>query len=329
MKQGSIRFYYFAVLIVVYVKIYAFNYIGNFSLTERSGEKITGEMLKGKICIFNFIFTRCATYCPLMSQQFSIMQDIIGKYKNVYLISITGDPEFDNTKVLQEFANKYGAKNRWLFLTGDKETIYNLSINKFQLGLKKATPQELKEGTDIIMHSTKFILVDEKGKIRGYYDSKEQKSIQKLYEDLDKLVKKRDIILQLPTINAVLNGLSAILLLLGFISVKTSRIKLHKIFMISAFCTSILFLISYLIYHYRVGSAPFKGKEITKYIYFGILTTHSILATIIVPLSVITIFLGLKHAIKRHKKIASITLPLWLYVSISGIAVYMMLYCNV
>ncbi len=254
------------------------------------------------------------------------MQNVIEKYQNVYLISITGDPEFDNTNILQEYARNFGARDRWLFLTGDKETIYNLSINTFQLGLKKSTQEELKEGADIIMHSTKFVLVDENGIIKGYYDSKEEESIKKLYDDLYKLVKNRDIFSKLPTLNAMLNSISALLLILGFIFIKGKNITAHKTCMISAFCTSILFLTSYLVYHYKVGSVKFQGIGFYRHLYFFILVTHSILAVIIVPLAIKTIYLAWKSDFDRHKKIALITLPIWVYVSITGVMVYLFLY---
>lgn len=320
--------YYASTLLFITSYIYSSNLqrIGEFTLIEKDGQTITNNTLKGKICVFSFIFTRCATQCPMMSQNFAVMQNIIEKYKDVYLISITGDPEFDNTKILQEYAQNYGARNRWLFLTGDKETIYDLSINKFQLGLKKATTEEIKQGSDIIMHSTRFILVDENGIIKGNYDSREEKSIKKLHQDLDRLVKNRDVFSKLPTLNAILNSISATLLILGFIFIKRKNTKAHKIYMISAFCTSTLFLISYLIYHYRVGSVKFQGTGFIRQIYFFILLTHTILAIAIVPLAIRTVYLALKSSFDRHKKIAYITLPIWVYVSISGVVIYLLLY---
>lgn len=326
MKYKNIQFIYLIFHFILYINTIHSNHIGKFSLIERSGKIITDEFLKGKIAVFSFIFTRCVTLCPLMAQRLAVMQNIIDKYEDVYLISITGDPDFDNTKVLQEFAENYGAKNRWLFLTGDKETIYSLSRDRFKLGLKKSTPQELKEGADIIMHSTKFVLVDENGYIKGYYDSQDQKSIQKLYDQLDKLVRKRNILSRLPALNTILNGLSAIFLLIGFIFIKKKIIRIHKICMLAAFFTSILFLISYMIYHYHFGNVKFQGTGLVRYIYFFVLLTHTITATIIVPLAIISIYLALKSRYDQHKKIVYITLPLWLYVSISGITIYLMLY---
>lgn len=130
----------------------------------------------------------------------------------------------------------------------------------------------------------------------------------------------------LPTLNAGLNALTGILLLIGYYFILRGNRSMHKRIMLSAFSVSILFLVSYLYYHAHVGSIPFKGTGITRPIYFSILISHSILATIIVPMAVVTLFRGLSSRFDKHKKLARWTLPVWLYVSVTGVAVYMMLY---
>jgi putative membrane protein len=131
---------------------------------------------------------------------------------------------------------------------------------------------------------------------------------------------------ELPTINATLNSLSAAFLILGFIFIKSKNIKAHKACMLSAFASSILFLISYLIYHYQVGSVPFKGQGAIRTVYFTILLTHTILAVVVVPLALITLFRALQENFPKHRRIARWTFPIWLYVSVTGVLVYMMLY---
>jgi putative membrane protein len=131
---------------------------------------------------------------------------------------------------------------------------------------------------------------------------------------------------ELPTINATLNSLSAAFLILGFIFIKSKNIKAHKACMLSAFASSILFLISYLIYHYQVGSVPFKGQGAIRTVYFTILLTHTILAVVVVPLALITLFRALQENFPKHRRIARWAFPIWLYVSVTGVLVYMMLY---
>ena len=130
----------------------------------------------------------------------------------------------------------------------------------------------------------------------------------------------------LPTVNAFLNCLSAILLLIGHRYIKLNNRLKHKQIMILAFCSSSLFLCTYLYYHYYAGAVLFKGQGIIRPIYFSILISHVTLALLIVPLSIITLTRGLKGKITLHKKIARWTYPLWLYVSVTGVIVYVMLY---
>jgi uncharacterized membrane protein YozB (DUF420 family) len=131
---------------------------------------------------------------------------------------------------------------------------------------------------------------------------------------------------QLPTLNAALNSLSAVFLITGYLLIRSKRISAHRICMLSAFACSTLFLISYLVYHYQVGSVPFKGQGSIRTVYFVILITHTILAVTIVPLAIITLRRALKGRFEAHQRIARWTFPLWLYVSITGVIVYVMLY---
>ncbi len=130
----------------------------------------------------------------------------------------------------------------------------------------------------------------------------------------------------LPTLNAILNSISAILLTVGYIFIRQKKVSAHRACMVSAFIVSTIFLTSYLTYHYHHGSTRFTGQGIARTIYFTILITHTILAVAIVPMIFITFSRALKERFDRHKRIARLTLPLWLYVSVTGVAVYLMLY---
>ncbi|HIF82563.1 MAG: DUF420 domain-containing protein [bacterium] len=129
----------------------------------------------------------------------------------------------------------------------------------------------------------------------------------------------------LPLVNATLNGITTILLIVGYILIRQKKRQQHKNVMLSAFGTSGAFLVSYLIYHwFKAGPKLYTG-EFTE-IYLFILLTHIVLATIIIPLALVTLYRGWTDNIGKHRKIAKITLPLWLYVSVTGVVIYLMLY---
>ena len=129
----------------------------------------------------------------------------------------------------------------------------------------------------------------------------------------------------LPLVNATLNTITTIVLIVGFIFIKNKKIKLHQNSMLLAFATSLMFLVTYIIYHwFKSGPKPYIG-DFAGFYYF-ILFTHIILAMIIVPLSLITLYRGWNSQIAKHRKIAKITFPIWLYVSVTGVMIYLMLY---
>lgn len=130
----------------------------------------------------------------------------------------------------------------------------------------------------------------------------------------------------LPALDAVLNATSAVLLTIGWTLIRRGRVAQHRKFMIAAFCTSVLFLVSYLTYHAQVGSVRFTKQGPIRAVYFTILLTHTVLAVVIVPLVLMSLRRGLKRQDARHRAIARWTMPLWLYVSVTGVVVYLMLY---
>jgi uncharacterized membrane protein YozB (DUF420 family) len=130
----------------------------------------------------------------------------------------------------------------------------------------------------------------------------------------------------LPLVNASLNAIATLLLIFGYVCIRQRRIAAHRAAMVAAFAASALFLISYLIYHAHAGSRPFPGHGNIRVIYFVILITHIVLAATIPPLAGVTLWRAYRGRFDRHMKIARWTLPLWLYVSITGIVVYWMLY---
>jgi uncharacterized membrane protein YozB (DUF420 family) len=130
----------------------------------------------------------------------------------------------------------------------------------------------------------------------------------------------------LPTVNAVLNATSAVLLLLGWVSIRRRRIETHRRFMLAAFGCSVLFLACYVAYHAQAGSRPFAAQGPIRIVYFAILLTHVVLAAAIVPLALVTLRRGLRRDDAAHRRVARWTLPLWAYVSVTGVVIYLMLY---
>ncbi len=132
--------------------------------------------------------------------------------------------------------------------------------------------------------------------------------------------------MDLPRLNACLNAISTALLLIGWAAVRRRRLVLHKTCMLSAFAVSIAFLASYLLHHARVGHVVFQGEGAVRILYFLVLGTHTPLAAAVPVLAGITLWRALKGDLERHKRIARWTLPIWLYVSVTGVVVYVLLY---
>jgi len=140
------------------------------------------------------------------------------------------------------------------------------------------------------------------------------------------LVTRHSSLLSWPAFNATLNAISAVLLTAGFISIRVGRRERHRALMIAAFSTSVLFLISYLAYHAQVGSVRFQGQGWIRPVYFSVLLSHTVLAAAVPFLAVMALARALRADFARHRHIARWALPIWLYVSVTGVAVYLLLY---
>jgi uncharacterized membrane protein YozB (DUF420 family) len=130
----------------------------------------------------------------------------------------------------------------------------------------------------------------------------------------------------LPAVNATLNAVAAVLLLVGYALIRSGRRDLHRSVMLAAFAVSAVFLASYLVYHAQVGSVRFERQGLVRPVYFTILITHIVLAAAVLPLALLTLSRGLQEKYARHRAIARWTLPIWLYVSVTGVLVYVLLY---
>lgn len=166
--------------------------IRDFRLTERSGRTVTQQDLDGKIWIADFIFTRCGGICPMMSAKMRAVQEKLKHYPDVRFVSFSVDPEYDTPEVLTKYAQHFSADpQKWLFLTGDKQQLFNLSSQHFHLGVGEIPPAEREAPDQSVDHSSKFALVDAEGKIRGYYASEDAGFLDQLARDVNHLFYRR------------------------------------------------------------------------------------------------------------------------------------------
>jgi len=160
-----------------------FGQVPAFSLTNRDGRKVGLADFAGAPWVADFIFTRCPASCPIMTARMARLNRELPRNLGVRLVSFTVDPDHDTPQVLQEYAESFSAPERWLFLTGGKEELFRLSKEGFKLGVE-INPQPDSDSIEPILHSTRFVLVDGEGRIRGYYDGFDEESMAKLKKDL-------------------------------------------------------------------------------------------------------------------------------------------------
>lgn len=295
--------------------------IEDFSLTERSGKTITKADLVGRPWVACFVFTRCAGPCPRVTSQMRQLQDKLSG-TNVQLVTFDVDPEHDTPEVLRQYAETWTADpERWWFLTGEKRALYHLIHHSFKMPVQETLGEDRKPGFEII-HSTNLMHVDAGGRVQGKYNATDDAEVQRLLQAL----LAPAWVGRLPAVNASLNALATILLIVGYGLIKGGRRRAHQVTMLSAFATSIVFLVCYLVYHYFAGSKHFEGTGLVRPVYFAILISHVILAAAVPVLASITIYRGLKAQWAQHKRLARVTFPIWLYVSVTGVIIYAMLY---
>jgi len=164
-------------------KLEIFYPVPDFSLTDQTDRTVALRELKGKVWVADFIFTNCGGTCPVMTEKMRKLQEVLPA--EIRMVSFTVDPARDTSKALAAYAAEHGAsRDRWLFLTGDKQALYDICIKGFKL------PLEDDEGTPLepITHSTRFVLVDKQGQIRGYYSGTEEAELNRLATDARSLL---------------------------------------------------------------------------------------------------------------------------------------------
>lgn len=297
---------------------------------------------------------------------------------DVRFVTITVDPEYDTPEIMKEFSDTWKAqKDRWLFCTGEVDQVWKLIREGFKVAAWEHAGTKKLPGMEFA-HTDQLIHVDKDGVIQGRYTSsiayevqdlkrvlqgkvetpvKYRPASKALLDNIKQTVEKDTIADKLsrlpvwatwlPPINASLNFFATVLLMTGFLAVKSGQFKVHKQLMLMAFGVSVVFLACYLtshwaLHHYTgLQGRPFNGTGTIKVVYFSILITHVILAAIVPVLAIITIRNGLKaypHGTtpeqfsalaeqrKRHHAWAKWTFPIWMYVSVTGVIIYFMLY---
>ena len=338
--------------------------IADFELTERSGKIVHKEDLVGHPWIVSFIFTNCAGPCFRVTSAMRRLQDEFLKDTDLRLVTLTVDPERDTPTQLAKYAQGFGAsRERWLFLTdptGQKDKIYPLIMGSFLMPVQEATGEMRIEGHEFI-HTNNILLVDERGIVQGKWNSIDDASFDQLRRQLRKLFKKSspqgrgahetqvaeydripEWVMWLPPVNASLNGVATVLLVLGWQFIRRGQRAAHKQMMLTCFAVSVAFLACYLTYHFALqhytgsGSKKFEGTGSIRPIYFTILISHIVLAGFVPFLAGAAIWLGLKADRSErlgqtanwsgHRRVAKVTFPVWLYVSITGVVIYFLAY---
>lgn len=329
-------------------------------LTDQNGRPFDSESLRGKIWAVDFIFTNCAGPCPIMTTNLRSLQAAIGPSDEIHFVSVTCDPWRDDAATLKTYAESYEADlSQWSFVTGDFAEVQKYAG---QLLLTAENPHQAAEARaqgevdgapldDVetpvgggespsgpIVHSTRIALIDRAGMVHDWYVGTDPDDMKRLIADVRTLTAadtavsgvSADVSV-LPLVNACLNALAAALLLIGRLLIRRGNRIAHQRVMIAAFLASVAFLVSYIAYHWMrrqatgVAHTPWTVDGAIRWIYYFILITHVILAATVPFLAVRTLYLATAGRFDAHRRLARITWPIWMYVSVTGVIVYLML----
>lgn len=308
-----------------------------FALTGRDGAVVTSASLRGRPYVVSFFFTRCTVTCPSQMEALKKLQtEFAGR--GVKLVCISVDGGHDTAEALKAYAASLGAGPDWLFLTGERDAIRKLAAAAFLAGVAENPDEPIGRR---ISHSSRLFLVDPQGRVCWQTEGLRRTNL----EDPDSPLVPDDAALRrlklkaldlthglwlgladLPHVNAVLNAAAAALLVAGFILIRMRMPAAHAVAMAAAFLVSSLFLVSYLVYHRFAGDTRFSGAGWLRAFYFVLLISHVSLAVATVPLVLLTLRRAFRSDFQGHLKIARWTFPIWLYVSVSGLVVYLFLY---
>ena len=299
-----------------------------FKLLDQQGKTVERDRLLGKVCVVSVFFSCCTTMCPLTQKTMEGLQAKFANYPDVLLVSINVYPGHDTQAIIAQYASDHhadpgatlalplrAAVNRTIFMTLCAEGGF-----KQGLGQDPSAPPGLE-----VNHTPTFLVVDHHGVIRGYVDGRDNAEVGRLEGFVKQLVQAK----YFPSINAGLNATCGVLLILGFAFIRGRWVVAHKICMLAAVVVSAVFLSCYLYYHIVVQDGKptsFGGEGPIRYLYLGILLSHTVLAIAVAPAALRLTYLGLRNRLASHMRLARWTLPIWLYVSVTGVVVYWMLY---
>lgn len=299
--------------------------ISPFDLVRETGAPARSSDFEDRVWIAAFTFTRCPSSCPRISTTLKSLQEKLSG-TGVRIVSFSVDPKFDTPEVMKSYSEKFGADpERWWFLTGDESEVYDLIQNSFVVSAFPTTPEQRKEGAEEIAHSDRIVLVDRGLKLVRHFDSNDPSSLEQLLTE----ARRRDLpssIRNLPEINAILNSTSFVFLMAGWLLVKNRKWRAHGFMMLTCLAISGAFLACYLTYHYFVGTVRFPGTGEVRSLYLSILLSHTVLAVVMVPMIALTVYRAIRKDFDRHRQIARVTFPIWVYISVTGVVIYWMLY---
>lgn len=313
-----------------------FSEVPAFSFLERSGATVTLDDLAGEPWIGIPFYVRCTGPCPgltgtLRAEVYEALADT-----DVRLVSFSIDPRYDSAEALSEYAARFTVEDdRWLFLTGDEDEVR--SFVREGLKLAVAHDPEIEDPGQAITHSTRLPVVDPDGRIAGWYEcaagteAEVGAGIAALVARARALDGRLPVRSVLPAVNASLNGFAGVLLVAGLLAIKRGARERHAHLMKGAFAVSAAFLACYLYYHFAVvplagGPTRYNGEGLDRTAYLLLLLTHTVLAAVNLPMVLRTFYLAHKEDWERHKRWARWTFPIWLYVSVTGVLVYVVLY---
>ncbi|MEK7469290.1 MAG: DUF420 domain-containing protein [Planctomycetota bacterium] len=291
----------------------------SFTLTDQDGRAITKEALRGRAWVADFMFTNCSGVCPVLLGRFQELDRVLPP--GVVLVSFSMDPARDTPAALQKYATESKVDlKRWRFVsTGSVE-----KRNALAAGLMVDTGDNPGDAVNSVVHSSYFVLVDAEGAIRGAYSSDDPDKILQLRKDARALSLAG--IYGLPAVNAALNGASLLLLILGLCFVRAGRFEEHAALVLGSVACSAVFLGCYLTYHYLAGATRFPGTGTARALYLALLISHTILAVAVPPLIITVIVKAVRRRWETHKKWARFTVPVWAYVSATGVLIYWVLF---
>ncbi len=376
----------------------------DFELPECMGGTVSRESLRGHRWVANFVFTRCAGPCPMMTRDMSELHRRVARTNpDFQFVTFTVDPDYDTPEVLKKYADTFLADHeRWKFVTGNEEPLYDLIRQGFVQVVIPEVPEKRIPGFDIA-HSNRAVLVNEdcipvatflmnvpedvvklrriiEGKVefptpgpglsvtpaegenpsiqltltpvggdavvppesaepdrpvenpadKAPAESKSDESPQARNDRIDRTIPAW--LARMPSVNAALNSVCTVLLITGFVAIRSGRRITHRNLMIMAFLVSVVFLGCYLTYHealYRftgLRGRAFIGSAPATQVYWSILIPHVILAATVPILALRVFWLAWRERWTDHRRLARITLPVWLFVSITGVVIYAMLY---